>query len=399
MSTVVLIAAAGAAWEAAVLALLERQPGMVVLKRCVDVDDLLAAAAAGQADAAVVAIEAPGLDAVAVDQLRRAGVVPVAVGPATESASARAMRIGVPGLVAEDDLGALPAALTSQDRVPPAEPDHEPDAVEIRDAPGRVIVVWGPAGAPGRTTAAIGIAAELARRGLTAVLVDADPYGGTVAQQLGVLDEVSGLLAAARTPGAVDIARVARRVGPHLGVVTGLPRPDRWIEVRPGVMADLVAAGRASGYVVVDTGFSLEDDASERSRNQLTLEALEVADDVAVVGTADPVGLSRLARALVDLKELACPQPHVAVNRMRASLGWSEREVAGMIADVSRTAGVRFLPEDRAVDKALIAGRALVETSPDSPLAKAFARLTDDFAPPLLERSLSRRRAGRGPRR
>ena len=50
-----------------------------------------------------------------------------------------------------------------------------------------------------------------------------------------------------------------------------------------------------------------------------------------VVGSADPVGLSRLARGLVDLREVVGPAPvHVVVNRMRASLGWSEKEVAGM---------------------------------------------------------------------
>ena len=63
---------------------------------------------------------------------------------------------------------------------------------------GRVVVVWGPAGAPGRTTVAVSLAAVLARRSRRTTLVDADPYGGSVAQHLGILDEVSGLLSAAR---------------------------------------------------------------------------------------------------------------------------------------------------------------------------------------------------------
>ena len=40
-------------------------------------------------------------------------------------------------------------------------------------------------------------------------------------------------------------------------------------------------------------------------RNQMTLGALEAADEVVVVGAADPVGLSRLARGLVELREVA----------------------------------------------------------------------------------------------
>ena len=63
------------------------------------------------------------------------------------------------------------------------------------------MVVWGPAGAPGRTLVATSLAAALAGRGLRTTLVDADPYAASVAQQLGVLDEVSGLLSAARLTG------------------------------------------------------------------------------------------------------------------------------------------------------------------------------------------------------
>ena len=78
---VVLILASGAAWESAALGLLEREPGVVVLRRCVDVPDLLAAASAGQADVAVVALEAPGLDLAAIDHLRRFEVRPLAIVP------------------------------------------------------------------------------------------------------------------------------------------------------------------------------------------------------------------------------------------------------------------------------------------------------------------------------
>ena len=37
------------------------------------------------------------------------------------------------------------------------------------------------------------------------MLVDADPYGGSVAQVLGVMDEVSGLLSAARLAAAGEL--------------------------------------------------------------------------------------------------------------------------------------------------------------------------------------------------
>ena len=403
--TLVIVVASGAAWEPAALGRLGEHPGVVVLKRCVDVDDLLAAATAGQADVAVVGLDAPGLDRAAVDHLRKHGVRPVAIapaGPTLDGGRLRAARIGIAAVVTDDGLEALPEAVLAADAPPTvggaatAELADEPPAGLPVVAPepgpaGRVVAVWGPAGAPGRTTLATALAAEIGRRRRRTVLVDADPYGGAVAQQLGVLDEVSGLLSAARLAGAGQLAErfasVQRGIDAHLSVVTGLPRGDRWVEVRTGTVEHLLEVAREQAEVVVDTGFSLEDDpgsdfGTRPGRNSMTFAALEVADEVVVVGGADPVGLSRLARGLVELRDVTGARPvHVVVNRMRSTLGWSEREIAGMVAGFARVAGLHFLPDDQAaVDRALVAGRTLAEVG-DSPLSRAVARLADALLP------------------
>ena len=60
----------------------------------------------------------------------------------------------------------------------------------------------------------------------------------------------------------------------------------------------------------------------------------------------------------------------VVVNRMRSTLGWSERDITGMVEGFARLAGVHFLPDDRAaVDRALVTGRTLLEAG-DSELAR-----------------------------
>ena len=154
-------------------------------------------------------------------------------------------------------------------------------------------------------------------------------------------------------------------------MVTGLPRPDRWTEVRPGTVELLVETAARHGHVVVDTGFSLEqDDVGGRpGRNQLTLAALEVADEVLVVGTADPVGLSRLARALVDLRETHPDDGRPgwwSTGCARPSAGPSATS-RQMVAGFARPVGLHFLPEDRAtVDRALVTGRTLLETDADA---------------------------------
>jgi MinD-like ATPase involved in chromosome partitioning or flagellar assembly len=400
---VVLIVASGAAWEPEALRLLGDHPRIVVLKRCVDVDDLLAAATAGQADVAVVGLDAPGLDRTAVDHLRAHGVRPVAIaagGTTLDGGRLRAGRIGIPTVVTDDQLSTLADAICSDDRPPtvvrrPAEPapigppgGHEPAAA------GRVVAVWGPAGA-GRTTVAAALAAETARRRRRVVLVDADPYGGAVAQQLGILDEVSGLLAAVRLDGAGQLDQrlgsVQRGLDQHLSVVTGLPRADRWREVRSGTVEHLLSLLSAGAEVVVDTGFSVEEDqppdlGGRPGRNQMTLEALDAADEVLVVGGADPVGLSRLARGVVELRERRSGRPvQVVVNRMRPTLGWSEREIVAMLSGFTRSSAVHFLPDDQAaVDRALVSGRTLVEGG-DSDLGRAVARVADSLLPELVE--------------
>lgn len=397
--TVVLIVSTGAPWETRALAALQSSPATVVLKRCVDVADLLATASTGQAHVAVLAADLAGLDQAVVDDLGRYGVRVVGVASDTEPTRPRAARIGVVTLLEAsrvDEVASLVAALPADPTlvpepagVVPADRGEDQPAAPAGGAPGRVIAVWGPGGAPGRTTLAGAVAAELARRGLSTLLVDADPYGGAVAQQLGILDEVSGLLAAARlvTAGTVEqrFTTVQRRLSDRLRVITGLPRPDRWPEVRPGTLTALVERARRDGQVVVDTGFSIEPDPASdlgrAARNDLTREALEVADEVVLVGSADPVGLARLARAIADLRELLPDvAPRVVVNRMRPSLGWREADVVAMLAGFGPSRGVHFLPDDQpAVDRALVAGRLLVESG-DSPLTRSVGRLLDAMA-------------------
>ena len=406
----VLMVASGAAWESTALGVLTDTRGVVVLKRCVDVNDLLATAALGQAEVAVLALDAHGFDATAVDHLRRHQVRAVAVtsDPAAEAARARAVRIGVRALVGEGDLESLRGAVVDATPAPRDEDDLEllpgTPAEAPEEAAGRVITVWGPAGAPGRTTVALGLAAELAARGASTVVVDADPHAPSVAQHLGVLDEVSGLLAAARLSSSGELearfGTVQRALGDKLRIITGLPRPDRWVEVRSGTVEHVLEVAREGAHVVVDTGFSLEPDSQELGtlpgRNSMTLAALEAADEIVVVGSADPVGLARLARGLVDLRESTGAAPvRVVINRMRPTLGWSERDLAGMVSGFTRLSGLHFLPDDRpAADRALMAGRTLAEGG-QSALREALAEVVDQLVPGLSAPLIRRRRAGR----
>jgi len=269
------------------------------------------------------------------------------------------------------------------------------DAVEgpVAGPRGRLVAVWGPAGAPGRTTVAVHVAAELAARGAQVLLVDADTYASSVAQVLGMLDESPGLVAAVRAglDGRLDatmLARLAPTVSPGLRVLTGLTRAGRWSELRPAGLQAVWASGRRLvDHVVVDLAPPLEEDdelsydTAAPRRNGATLEVLRAADDVLVVGSADPVGLQRLVRALQELAAVAPgAAPQVVVNRVRAdSVGRNPRLRVREALD--RFAGVRDLrlvPDDRpATDRALLAGRTLAEVAPASPARVGLRAVAD----------------------
>jgi hypothetical protein len=144
------------------------------------------------------------------------------------------------------------------------------DSAPESNGPARstIIAVWGPTGAPGRTTVAVNVAVELASRGQDVLLVDADTYGGCVAQALGLLDEAPGIAAVCRAAeqGTLDLpvlARLAPVVTSGLRVLTGLPKAERWPELRSAALERVLDLARAlTPIVVVDCGFCIEDDAT-----------------------------------------------------------------------------------------------------------------------------------------
>jgi MinD-like ATPase involved in chromosome partitioning or flagellar assembly len=402
VSTGILVAVGAVDFEPAVLSVASA-PDLHVVRRCVDVPDLVATAASRQAEVALVSAQLRGLDAEVVARLRGEGVVVVGVIAEVSSADeARLRQLGVGYVASADDLVSLRELIIEAVRTLGATPlggvgrDDPPDR-QVPDhlaRTGRVVAVWGPTGAPGRSTVALGVSAALAQLATPTLLVDADVYGGAIAAMLGMLDESSGLLAAARAANtgsltAEVLARHAREVAPDLRVLSGLPRADRWTEVKAVLLRNILDVARSvAAYTVVDCGFSLEFDeeisfdTSAPRRNGATVEALERADTVLVVGSADPVSLSRLIRAVHELKTvLPDVSPTIVVNRVRPSLGWSGEEVVSTVQRAGGAHPIRLLPDDPgACDRSLVHGRSLAECAPDSRLSKALGALAAEVA-------------------
>ena len=168
---------------------------------------------------------------------------------------------------------------------------------------------------------------------------------------------------------------------PGLRVLTGIPRPERWTELRaPSVAHVLTIARRLARFVVVDCGFAIEDD-EELSydtlaprRNAATLTALESADELVVVGAADPIGLQRLVRAVQDLASVPSPgaagrgQPGAA--RVRRSAPRAPDRRGARAASPGWTTSPSCPGTSRPLDAALFAGTTLAESAPQSDCAQ-----------------------------
>lgn len=321
---------------------------------------------------------------------------------------ARAATLGIDTVAWADGF----AAIEAQAR-PVAETAHE----QPRER-GRIITVWGPAGAPGRTTAAIALAAELAAVGQRVALLDADTTSAAVAPALGLLDESPGFAAAARLARAGSLTvdeldRISQRVptmGGMLHVLTGIGRASRWPELGADRVAEVLERCRDwVDITVVDVAASIERDEEISSdlfaprRHAATIAALEGADEVVVIAGGDAVGVARLVRALPELRELV-PQARlrVVVNKVRAAaIGIApERAVEETLRRLAAVTPEACWPFDgRAADAALLEGRPLVDVAGRSRLRRRVQELAAALVPSEAPASRAELRAIERPRR
>lgn len=363
------IVAAGNDWESGALAEIERANGLEVVRRCVDIADLLALAGTGKASAAIVDLRAAGLD---LDVVRRLDEGKIRVFGWQGSDAAR-------GITQWVESGQIRERLTAELAVEQQRPHREPLSRS------ELIGVWGPGGAPGRTTIAVAVASLFAQWGIKTILVDADMYGGTVAQHLAVLDEVSGVMAACRSVNAGKPEQVFDQVlalSPTLDLMTGIPRPDMWRHIKPQAL-DIVLEQLRTRYeaVIIDIGFGVEPAvATGPARDQVALRLLDQADQTAVVGAADPIGLTRLIRAL-DENLVPAQTTTIVINRLRSSLQWGEREISELLQRVVSRTPDHFVEFDQAqCDQAVLNGISVDKVDPRSKIASSIEGLARDLA-------------------
>ena len=329
--------------------------GIDVRRRCVDAADLLGACLGAPGLVAVITAGLPRLSAEAVSRLRASGS-PI-IGVAVHSGDRAALdNLGVSEVLdvtlsAEALLASLASYLHLSAGMPGVwnvEPLSTSTIGEVKK--GRLIAVWGPAGAPGRTTTAMLLAQSLSAQGRT-VIIDADTAAPSVALKLGLAEDLSGLIVACRHAEAGSLS--SRTLASSMSVVsenysalTGLAHPRRWPELRPAALVRVIDQVRADfAYCVVDVGaaFSVAD-AAAPSPPAAADAALSAADVIVAVCHANPLGVTRFIGGLTDLAEFGVPIVCVI------TAGQQRDQARQLIGEVANGAGIAIAIADLDID-------------------------------------------------
>lgn len=351
-----------------------------VVRRCADLAETLAVAAAGIGDVVLIDLAVRGLGRDAIASLLRDTAV-VGLQPEDgQERTALGLRLTVPTTAPiEQVLTALRAAVE-------AEPDaavawvQEPSP-EIPSPQGRMVTIWSPAGAPGRSTLAVNLAAESALAGTDCTLVDGDTHGPSLSQMLGVIEETPGLVAAGRAHDrdaltAETLDSLLPLAQPNLRFLSGIGVPARWSELRTTSLHGVWQALRRRGeLVIVDVASALDEDeelsydTAAPQRNAAAITALESADAVVAVVGADPVSITRLLRDHSRLTELGVEELHVIVNRVGSPVPGDR--IRELIASRIPVSSLHLLPDDPVSCRtAAWDGALLAEAAPRSPLRR-----------------------------
>lgn len=282
--------------------------GISVQRRCVDGIDIRAAIQVVECHGVIISDATPRIDQDLIAELRERDIPLIAISSDCESWSDQGLTMLVQ-LDAKNPLIAL--KLVSELLSGKLKP-----IVEATKETGLHIAIAGFGGASGRTTTVKELSLQLKQLNLRTVMIDADTYGPSLDQELGLDLGTNGLLELCRvlekkSAKGQSFADLVTQLRSGLSVVPGLPRVSRWTDLRISALREFWQESKENfDAVVTDVGGILEVDQSmlhETSlprRHAASLTALESADITIICARADCVGIARLVRGYLEFHEL-----------------------------------------------------------------------------------------------
>jgi hypothetical protein len=296
--------------------------------------------------------------------------------PDEQGSKQRARDLGVDDVI---EATAATAELMEKARrvAPVIHPDNQPRRRRpVVSSPtrrtGQLIAVGGPIGALCEPVA-LGIARTLGRRGDSTLLVDTNEVCPSVAQLLGIspVPNLASAVAAYRASTDMD---EHLQDGDGYYVIGGLAEPGQWADVTSRSVVAVVSSFAARFQRTITTLAPL---AEAGSRFGTTRSLASEADTLVVVADASPVGMTRLAAYVADLRSVAPGTPLYLAASNAPKDRFRQREVLAMMADLGAPEDCVVLPTDDRLDRANWQGTTLRR----GPLVRSISHLADVVAP------------------
>jgi flagellar biosynthesis protein FlhG len=322
-----------------------REGGCTVAGRSLEGPSVVQQATAGNADVVLASAGLHRLTGASLIAVREAGVPMVLLAGAGEADAYEGLAYVLP---AASDGPVIIAALQEAIRrgTVASQVTADNPLAPARPAPGyqgscEVIALVSGKGAPGTTTVAIGLAAALATKEGSVLLIDGDLRGGSIGPSLD-LDPRRGLSGLSAGPSDRP-ERVLDELqdGPGFSILTGIERPEARERLAPERIAATVSALQERfDVILVDGGETLSGVTSP-----VGATLLRSAERMLLVTTADLLGLWNARASLRFVTESLGVPPEATsavVNRRKGRDQYGANEV-------ERALGIRVvaaIPED-----------------------------------------------------
>lgn len=219
---------------------------------------------------------------------------------------------------------------------------------------GRLIVVGGPPGGAGVTEMAVGISHRLGSSGGRVALIDADDATSSVAQRLGLSVHPNLLTAIDGVEQGKPVAAVFQPAGGQTFVVlAGLAAGVAAADVRSHRLLPVVQEALGSFDTVVVTLATVPEHVRvrENGRTSAGSALLAAAGRAVAVGTASPVGVTRLLDWIAVHGAVSRVRFDVIVNRAPRDR-YRRAELVEEITRTYRPRSLALIPFDPAVEEA-----------------------------------------------
>jgi pilus assembly protein CpaE len=286
----------------------------------------------------------------------------------------RALRAGVSDVVAvsAEDAELLDAIRRASARVTVRSSGPPPTTGSAAaPTPGKIVTVFCTKGGAGKSVVATNLAVALAKRTIQpVVLVDADLQFGDVALMLQLQPThtiAEAAQAGERLDGTFMENLLLRHPASGLLVLAAPTEPSSADQIGRADLTRILSVLRERcAFVVVDTSANFA---------EVTLAALEAADDILVLAGLDVMSLKSARIGLQTMRVLGIPFSRVkfVLNRANTRVGLTE-------ADAERALQLKVdtaLPSDILVAESVNRGVPVVTSAPRSKFAKSIDALAD----------------------